>query len=176
MKKYIYRIYDLNNVNICYIGSTSNPDKRFKEHHRILLKCNILQGYKRFQNMKLYQYIQENGGWDNFKCEVVFELESSNNKEVFECERNYINQYNACLNLKMPYIDDDERREKLKIKSSKYYNKKRSEILEQKKSYYEKNRDKIKNNMLDRYYKKKHITKCETLYRIDIVNAMCKSA
>jgi len=57
----VYKIYDKNNEDNYYIGSTNNFYDR-KINHK--LNCKK-KGYK------LYNYINENGGWDCFKMEVL---------------------------------------------------------------------------------------------------------
>ena len=61
MKCYIYRIQNNNDPEQFYIGSTLNLSRR-KSHH----KKNVKNRVGKLYWTKLYQYIREHGGWDNF--------------------------------------------------------------------------------------------------------------
>ena len=89
----IYRI-ECNDKEIkeIYIGSTCNLYRRKKEHGR---------DSKRY-NFKVYKFISENGGWDNWSVVVEQECESLSTNERKLLEQTYIellepelNTYNA---------------------------------------------------------------------------------
>ena len=57
----IYRIYCKDeNIKDCYIGSTKCFIDRFNFHKNLIIKN--LNYYK----YEVYQFIRDNGGWDNF--------------------------------------------------------------------------------------------------------------
>ena len=60
MKIFIYKISCLTKPELLYIGSTSNFEVR-KCQHKIKSK-------EPAPKIKLYKAVQENNGWDNFKC------------------------------------------------------------------------------------------------------------
>ena len=72
----IYKIKhneDYDDTNI-YIGSTSNFKNRKYQHK---CSCNSEKGKK--YNLPVYQYIRDNGGWDNFVM-IPIEQYSCNDK------------------------------------------------------------------------------------------------
>jgi hypothetical protein len=124
---------DLDNENI-YIGSTTNFKNR-KHDHKVA--CNNKNG-KRY-NFKVYQFIRDNGGWNEWQM-IPIESFSCNNKIELEIrERYHIELLKSKLNCKIPTRNRKE-----------YYNDNKEQILNDKKIYGEENRDKIK------YAKKKH--------------------
>jgi hypothetical protein len=90
MKAYIYKIYckDTNIVDF-YVGQTNIFERRKLEHR---LYCN--DKYKQ----KLYTFINNNGGWDNWLMEIIEEIDCETNKEILEKEKYYIQELNATLN------------------------------------------------------------------------------
>ena len=61
-KTIIYKIEHTENDDLVYVGFTTNWDSRKCEHKR---NCNNEK--KKRHNSKIYQMINENGGWDMFK-------------------------------------------------------------------------------------------------------------
>ena len=62
---FIYRIYCLDaDVKECYIGSCWEIKKRMRVH-----KCNCTNKNSPKYNFKVYTFIRENGGWQNFDYE-----------------------------------------------------------------------------------------------------------
>ena len=66
MKFCIYKIYDKNCNDIFYIGYTNNFNRRKCSHK----KSTTNKKSKKYK-LKLYTYIRECGGWDNFVMEVI---------------------------------------------------------------------------------------------------------
>jgi len=124
----IYKIYKEGDDNF-YIGSTKEFHKR-KICHKA--KCNI-------ENTKLYNYINENGGWDNFKMEVLEYC-----LEYEEREKELIQTLKPSLNMR---LYDFNRKEYIKNYNKKYNEKNKEEIKEKYKQYRqeyrEENKDKI---------------------------------
>ena len=89
-----YYIYCLHNDDLpeYYVGHTENLTKRMYCHRG---------DSKRYANLKLYQYINNNGGIDNFKMEVLEEV-YCNFEEVVKYEQYYKNLLNSTLNTKEP--------------------------------------------------------------------------
>jgi len=126
----VYKIYKEGDDNF-YIGSTKEFDKR-KICHKA--KCNIV-------NTKLYNYINENGGWDNFKMEVLEYC-----LEYQEREIELIKQLRPPLNtVEYNYNDRKEYFEKY---NKEYYEQNKEQIKEKYKQYRqdyrEENKDKMK--------------------------------
>lgn len=82
MKGYIYKIVpkDEKDKHI-YIGSTNESLKIRIEKH----KNNALE----YPNRKVYKYITENGGWDQFEIKMIEEIEYENDTELKIKEEEY---------------------------------------------------------------------------------------
>jgi hypothetical protein len=80
-------------INDIYIGSTCNFRARKAEHKYRLNKNN---------NRKVYQFIRDNGGWDNWDM-VMIQQESVENKlQKEKLEREYIDELKPTLNSSIP--------------------------------------------------------------------------
>jgi len=101
-KGIIYKIEAIDNKDLIYIGSTSNFIKRRCDHKS---RCNNPkdQAY----NFKLYKMIRENGGWDNFKCEIIKAYPSQNKKQLLKEEEKYRINLNSTLNTVKCCLDFD---------------------------------------------------------------------
>ena len=70
---YIYKLRCKDtNVKDSFIGHTTNPNTCKNYHKR---RCN-------FSNGKLYQVMRDNGGWDNWKLNVLEKFEYSYNQQL----------------------------------------------------------------------------------------------
>ena len=88
----IYKIkhqLDYNDENI-YIGSTCNFIRR-----RCMHKSDCCNPDSKSYNLKLYQYIRENGGWKNFE---VLILEECAIEKLIELEQSYMDFLKPTLN------------------------------------------------------------------------------
>jgi len=103
----IYKIVckDNNIINI-YIGSTTDIDRRRREH-----KSRCLSGYE----YKLYNFIRNNGGWDNWELLEVEKFPCNSKLEAYERERQLYKELNADLNGKSPQLTKEEQLEKYKV-------------------------------------------------------------
>ena len=93
MKCYIYKIQDNNNKDQFYIGSTLNLSRR-KSHH----KKNVKNKVGKLYWCKLYVYIRNNGGWDNFTFNKIDEVEIILLTEKTEYEQSIIDELKPTLN------------------------------------------------------------------------------
>ena len=146
-------------IKNCYVGHTTNFTNRKRLHKS---GCKTRQYY-------LYQFIQDNGGWDNWD---MIEIEKYPCKDVYEAsarERHWIEELNAVLNTYSPitgltksefakqYRDKtvDTRKtyakeyyknnpDKFKSYDTKRNTEKRNELLEYRKQYRIKNVEKIR--------------------------------
>jgi hypothetical protein len=118
---------DYNDDNV-YIGSCCNFTRRKCEHKSVCNNPNIVN-----YNLKIYQTIRENGGWDNwimlklhdFPCNKICELKLE--------ERRVIDLYQSKLNTIIPARTLKE-----------WYEDNKEKIMEKQKIYEEKNKEKIK--------------------------------
>ena len=123
---YIYIIYK-NGLKEMYIGSTEDLEVRKSRH---IESCNN-PNHKDY-NLKVYQFIRENGGFDSWTFEMIEQYECENKTELRIREQYYLNiNKEYLLNRNNSYTSFEERKEQ----KSKYY-----------KMYYEKNRNKILND------------------------------
>ena len=100
-KTIFYRIV-CNDLNIkdCYIGQTTNFIKRKQQHKRYSNNENLT-----YSNLKVYQFIRENGGWDNWTMVMIEQISCENFNEACKLERKFLEEYNATLNNNIPSID-----------------------------------------------------------------------
>ena len=152
---WIYKLIkkDAENDDMIYIGSTNDTDKRWREHKRV---CNDLND--KHHHYKVYQYIRENGGTDEWQMVILDEIEVPLIKceERDKYENEYILKYDALnkLNEKQAFRTKEDFKEsckryrennpeKCRVSRKIIYERDREIILQQTKLYYEKNKDKI---------------------------------
>jgi len=118
---------DFNNENV-YIGSCCNYTRRKSQHKH---SCNIPnhKGY----NLKLYQTIRDNGGWDEWVMLKLHDFPCNEKYELNLEERRVIDLYKSKLNMLIPTRT-----------KKKYYEDNKEHINEKHKKYYEDNKEKIK--------------------------------
>ena len=146
---YIYKIYcSDDNITDTYIGSTKNISTR-KYQHKCC--CNNTTNSKKY-NMKVYQIIRANGGWDNWNFVIIEELKECSKIQAHIREEYHRQEVKANMNTKVCFsgISDYNTKEELKLKyNRKYYEDNKQKIKEQKQQHYEDNKEKIsiKNSM-----------------------------
>jgi len=128
-KSLIYKLC-CNNTDIkdIYIGSTTDFTRRKYDH-----KSNCNTTTKTEYNYKVYQFIRENNGWDNWNMILVENFPCESKLELNKRERYWIETMESKLNCRIPSRTDKE-----------YYNDNRQVIIENKKIFYQDNKDKIK--------------------------------
>ena len=91
----IYKIYCKDsNITDCYIGSTKNLNNRKSQH-----KCYCNNKNQRKYNYNIYNFIRNNGGYNNFDYEI---LEEIYNGDLKQYEREYIEKLKPTLNKLLP--------------------------------------------------------------------------
>lgn len=140
VKYYIYKLASLNpTVTEIYVGSTKCPKQR-KHNHRISCDNKNQKAY----DFKVYSYIRENGGMNNFELYVLEEFECANRNEARTKEHEYIVKLKATLNSRGAFEIPEERKEKTHIyKTQRHYPKYREEIIERSKQYYAENKERV---------------------------------
>jgi len=128
------------NITDIYIGSTTNFKARKSQH-----KSKVVTGC----NFKVYKYIRENGGWENWDMVQIKSFPCSNIRELLAEERNSMEEYKAVLNSYIPYITNKERLEHNKELDKLYREKNKDKIKEKRKVYRENNKDKIKEKRIE---------------------------
>ena len=71
--------------------------------------------------MPAYQFIRENGGWDNWQMVLINTGNCEYSLEAKKRERENIENLNASLNRVRPFITTEEAREKKEENAIKYY-------------------------------------------------------
>tara|TARA_B000000565_G_C23754279_1_gene365883 strand:- start:419 stop:1333 length:915 start_codon:yes stop_codon:yes gene_type:complete len=126
----IYKIYCKDeNIKDFYIGSSTNLYVRINVHK---CRCNNkdTDGYY----LKLYEFIRENGGWENFNIEVIEYFNCNSKKELIQKEQEYINKLKPSLNYLNAYVTDEIKKERKKIADKKMReSQKRKDWFKQKK-------------------------------------------
>ena len=147
---------DFNNDNV-YIGSSCNFTRRKNKHKSVCNKEN-----NKHYNLKLYQHIRENGGWNSWCMTKIIDYPCNSKSELNTMERFYIDDYKAKLNSNIPmrtykeWRDDNkeiiaqkskiyhkDNKEKIVELKKQWRNDNKEKIVEQKKQWYNENRDKI---------------------------------
>ena len=146
---YIIKCKD-KNIKDCYIGSTTNLKKRIINHKS---DCNN-ENTKNY-NAKKYQFIRENGGFDNFYFEILEnDIEFNNRKELNKIERYYVEEFKSNLNTELPCRTKKELKElkqKLRKKYKDYDKQYRIDNKEKMTEYYNINKEKIKEKNKEHY-------------------------
>jgi len=95
----IYKI-TCNDPNITdkYVGHTTDIVRRRQQHKNNA--CNVK--YPNY-NLKLYKFIRENGGWDNWKMEIIAHYNCNNLNEARQKEQEHYNELKASLNSIEPF-------------------------------------------------------------------------
>jgi len=132
---------DVNNENV-YIGSTTNFRHRKRQHKSC---CNIEnnKGY----HMQKYQFIRENGGWDEWVMIEIEKYPCNDKREAETRERYWIEHYKSNLNRCIPTRTDaewyDSVREKYISKFREYYQNNKEQVTQKKKEWHEQNKCKM---------------------------------
>jgi len=114
---------DLENNNI-YIGSTTNFRTRKNVH-----KYNCNNENRKEYNFFVYQFIRENGGWENWVMILIEKYPCDGKEELKIRERYHIELLKSKLNKQMPTRTKKE-----------YYENNKEIFAEQKKQYYQNNK------------------------------------
>ena len=125
-----------------YIGSTCNFSRRKAGHKSDCNNENI-----RNYNLKVYKFIRDNGGFENWNMIQIEAKSVANKLEKGSLEREWIEKLKPSLNSNIPTRTEKEYREDNKEKISengkKYYENNKELIIEKTKEYREKNKEQI---------------------------------
>ena len=177
VKEYImYKITCNTDESLIYIGSTTNLRVRKNRHKN---SC-INENYKEY-NIKLYQNIRENGGWNNWKMQAIEMYKTDNKIKARIRENELMDEFKSNLNIIKAYISEEERKTNFKIYkndnkeyykqlSKDYYIANKDCIQEYNKKYYEENMDNIKEHQKNYYNNNKEKSKLYYKNNKDIIN------
>jgi len=125
-----------------YIGSTTNFRRRKNDHKT---NCNNEKNKK--YNLKVYQFIRDNGGFDNWTMVQIEEYDCSNKRELGQYERFQIEQLKPSLNCYIPTRTHKERycdnKEILGERMKEYRKQNNERISERMKEYRKQNKEKL---------------------------------
>ena len=123
------------NINEIYVGSSVDFKSRLSSH-----KCDCYNVKRNNYNSKVYQFIREHGGWDNWNMIKIIDVDCEDKSELRYYEQLYISSLNPTLNCCKSYTTEEDRKEYLK----EYREQHKEKAKEYKKEYREKNKDKEK--------------------------------
>jgi len=142
----IYKIV-CNDLSIteCYVGHTTNFIKRKNAHKT---NCNNEKG--KYYNLNVYQFIRENGNWENWNMVQIEKFSCENRLQACAKERYWIETLKAKLNSNIPNRTKREyniqyyetNKDKLLEYGIQYRETNKEQINERHKQYYETNKDK----------------------------------
>jgi hypothetical protein len=113
----IYKIYcTLSTINEFYIGSSARYEERCILHKS---DCNNINSIR--YSLKLYQYIRNNGGWNNFTVEVLEKYPCKNRTELNIREEWWKKQEQPTLNERKAHRTINDKKEYNNEKTSEYY-------------------------------------------------------
>ena len=141
-------------ITDCYVGSTTNFKKRMANHK------DAIHNYKsRKHKYKLYEFIRNHGGWDNWRPVEIITHNCIDKLEVALHERFYIDALKPSLNTQIPLRTRKEwiecNRDKINDLANNYYHKNKEVCLASQKKWREANREKLKIDKKNYYDKNK---------------------
>ena len=95
----VYKIC-CNDINIkdCYVGSTTNLNKRKRRH-----KSGCNNENSKDYNYNVYKFIRDNGGWDNWTVVLMESYsECKSKEELLRFERYHMEKLETTLNSQVP--------------------------------------------------------------------------
>lgn len=160
-KGFIYKLIckDIN-VKEIYVGSSINKKQRKRQHKH----CVINENSEKY-NLKVYQYIRDNGGWENWSMIWIKDYPCNNVTELKSEEDKIMRELKATLNSIYPVMNREKRLKSLK----KYRETHKEERILKQKEWREKNKEHIEEytknyirpNLEKRQLEKKETVICE---------------
>ena len=102
----IYKIEHIENESLVYVGHTTNFSKR-KGSHKSICKNENNKNY----NLKVYQMIRDNGGFDMFKMIEVEKYPCKDKREAERREYEVMKELKANMNAIKSFLTEEERKE-----------------------------------------------------------------
>jgi len=142
------------NSDLIYVGHTTNFRQRKYSHKS---NCNNTNG--RDYNLKVYEMIRENGGWNEWQMIQIEEFCCKNKREAEKRERELMEEFNSKLNSILPFCSRKEylekNKEKIIARTKIYYEKNKERIALEQKEYNIQNKEKINTKSKLHYEKNK---------------------
>ena len=133
-----------------YIGSSKDFKARCWKHKSSCNNQNC-KGY----NLKVYKYMRDNGGWNEWDIILLYDYPCKNRNELELEEKRAVKKYKSTLNQVIPgrtYQEwyEDNREKKAQI-DKEYYEANKEKYLQKSKEHYENNREKHSQRMKEHY-------------------------
>ena len=152
-KTIIYKLVhneDYDNANI-YIGSTTDYIRRKNNHKNC---CNSEK--QKAHNDKKYQYIRDNGGWEEWNMIEVEKFPCNDKREAEAREEYWRCHFNSQLNTKRAYRTVEQRKQYDIDYQKQFYLDNKGKKLEYQKTYRETHKDKYLEYQKSYYNNKKN--------------------
>ena len=140
-----------------YVGSTTCFKQRKYDH-----KSKCYNEKHREYNYKIYQYIREHGGFENFTMIEIEKFPCENSRQLEAREEYWRKELKATLNLRQAFTTTQERLIQLidwrdaNREKKKQYNKAYNDANKEKsKAYYQANKDKLRVYQKEYHLRKK---------------------
>jgi hypothetical protein len=111
-----YIIYKISIADYTYIGSTRDWKQRQSMHKSCFFNEN-----SRIHNLKLYQIIRENGGWDAIEKNPIEEYECEGPTQARIREEYWRREYDAQMNTRRAHRTREEYIQSDRDKANTYY-------------------------------------------------------
>ncbi len=113
-----------------YVGHTTNFVKRKYGH-----KTACINADNRGHNCIVYQFIRDNGGWDNWDMVMIETCECENSIDACKKERQWIEELKPTLNKNRAYRSADEKKAQCNEAVKKIHKKNREQYNEYQRNY-----------------------------------------
>jgi hypothetical protein len=177
---YFYKIVCDDLPEHVYVGSTMAFANRKYKH-----KGNCNNENRKDYNLKIYQTIRDNGGWDNWRMVCIHQEDVDNKRQTEQIEEDYRVELNGNMNMRRAFRSEEQKKEynkeyvkKYRENNKEYYKEylkewreqNKESIIEKKKEYYETNKEQLDEKNKE-YYEdnKKHILE----YRKEKITCEC---
>ena len=150
-------------IKDCYVGSTTDLIRRRQNH-----KHSCINENNKDYNIYLYQFIRENGGFNNWEVVKVEDYPCRDVEDLHKREREVLEELGATLNRVIPTRTKKEYKQtdKYKAQVKRYREQNREKILHKKKEYYYKVKEKVS---------EKKLCPCGTYYQVQHKARHCRS-
>jgi len=146
----IYKIEHNDDESLVYVGHTTCFNKRKTAH-----KSSCKNENEKHYNLKVYQMIRQNGGWEMFKMIEVEKYPCNDRREAGRRENEVMKELKSSMNMRNSFLTQDEKQEYNKEYNTNYYENNKHKIQE----YYELHKEKVKEQVKE--YKKNNKLKIQ---------------
>jgi hypothetical protein len=123
-KACVYKICCKNiTIKDVYVGSTTNLAQRRSNH-----KSDCTKPDNKGHNVPVYQFIRENGGWDNWEVIKIEDCPCVCDEDLRRRERHWLESLQATLNCQNPFTGFATREEYCKAYNKEYGKEHKTEI------------------------------------------------